>query len=270
MLYTCSIASGSNGNCYYVGDGNDAVLIDAGISCRETEKRMRLRGLSLQSLRAIFISHEHIDHIKGVEVLSQKYQIPVYFTELTHKSSRLRIDQRLVRYFSATEHISVGNLRLQAFAKNHDAIDPHSFVIHAAGLRVGVFTDIGAVCPQVEQHFLACDAAYLEANYDELMLEQGRYPWHLKRRIAGDKGHLSNNQALELFLKSKAEKLQYLFLSHLSKDNNCPQLVTELFQRHSDGTQIVVAPRHEATQVCRLSPSAQTVLQQTLKQASLF
>jgi phosphoribosyl 1,2-cyclic phosphodiesterase len=257
-LFITSLNSGSNGNCYYVGNEHDAVLVDAGISCRETEKRMLRLGLSMKKVRAIFISHEHTDHIRGVTMLSKKYQLPVYITPQTMLHGGLMLDANLAISFRGYEPVRVGELDVTAFPKLHDASDPHSFIISYRDIKVGVFTDIGAPCQHVIQHFGQCHAAFLEANYDEDMLEQGRYPYHLKRRIRGGNGHLSNAQALEIFKTHKPQFMSHLLLSHLSKDNNDPQLVQNLFNLHANGTRIVVASRFEETAVFHISNSVQT------------
>ncbi len=251
-LFITSLNSGSNGNCYYIGNDTEAVLVDAGISCRETEKRMKRLGLDMSKIKAVFISHEHGDHISGVETLANKYRLPVYITAATLANSRLRINTQLVRGFAAYEPVSIGDLSVLAFPKLHDAIDPHSFVISHKGVNVGVFTDIGSPCKHVIENFGKCHIAFLEANYDEYMLENGRYPIHLKRRISGDKGHLSNNQALELFIKHKHPELSLLYLSHLSKDNNSPHLALDLFASFAEDTDIAVASRYKETPVSRV------------------
>ncbi|MDQ3047431.1 MAG: MBL fold metallo-hydrolase [Bacteroidota bacterium] len=248
-LFICSINSGSNGNCYYVGNGEEAVLIDVGISCREIEKRMLRAGLSMQSLKAIFISHEHSDHIRGVVVLARKYKLPVYITAATLKNSPISLEPELVRSFISNEPVSIGALSITPFLKYHDAIDPYSFVVSGNGIHIGVFTDLGIVCDQLIHHFKQCDAVFLEANYDEEMLENGRYPFYLKKRIRGGKGHLSNRQALELVLKYRTGKLKHLLLSHLSKENNSPELVQELFEKNSGKVKITVASRSEESPV---------------------
>lgn len=248
-LYIASLNSGSNGNCYYVGNGREAVLIDAGISCRETEKRMQQLGLSLQTVRAIFISHEHTDHIKGVAVLSKKYGIPVYITESTLNNSRLDLQPELIRSFVADEVIAVGELTVTAFGKLHDAQDPHSFTVEGNGVAIAVLTDIGDCCEQVVHHFSRCNAAFLEANYDDDLLENGRYPWHLKNRIRGGKGHLSNRKALDLFREHRSDLLTHVLLCHLSADNNDPGLVYDLFEQHAGKTLVTVASRHEVSAV---------------------
>jgi phosphoribosyl 1,2-cyclic phosphodiesterase len=248
-LYFASINSGSNGNCYYVGNAEEAVLVDAGISCREIVKRMARLSLSMEKVKALFISHEHSDHIRGVEVLSKKYKLPVYITPATHNNSNLRIQEELVREFKPYQPIKIGGLHITAFPKLHDASDPHSFLVSGNGLNVGVFTDIGHACQHVIEAFRQCHAVFLETNYDETMLEEGAYPFYLKRRIQSEKGHLSNRQALELYKSHKPEFMTHVLLSHLSRDNNSPQLAHKLFEENALGAKVVVASRDYETEV---------------------
>jgi len=270
-LFIASIASGSNGNCYYIGNEQEAVLVDAGISCRETVKRMRRIGLSIEKVKAIFISHEHSDHIRGVEVLSKRYEIPVYITSKTLQNSRLRLELPLTFGFTAYEPVVIGGFSVHPFPKFHDAIDPHSFIVAANGIRIGVFTDIGESCEHVATHFGQCHAAFLETNYDEVMLEQGRYPYHLRRRIDGKFGHLSNRQALDLFNEHRPSFLSHLFLSHLSKDNNDPAIAMNLFNEHAGDTLVVHASRYEETAVYCIKGSGHLQPEATkLGQMALF
>ena len=248
-LFVSSLNSGSNGNCYYIGNQDEAILIDGGISCRETEKRMKRLGLSLQHVKGIFVTHEHGDHVHGIPAISKKYKIPVYATAETSWRGKLDIQKHLVIPFRGNVPIAIGNLSVTGFSKLHDASDPHSFIVSDGAVRVGVFTDIGSPCENVIHHFQQCHAAFLEANYDEALLEQGRYPYHLKVRIRGGKGHLSNTQAMELFAKYGAPFLSHLFLSHLSEDNNRPKIVRELFKKICGRTEIIIASRHKETSV---------------------
>jgi phosphoribosyl 1,2-cyclic phosphodiesterase len=251
-----SLNSGSNGNCYYIENQQDAILVDAGITCRETEKRMVRLGLSMSKVRAIFVSHEHSDHIRGIPVMAKKYKLPVFITDETLKMSRFSLGSHLLKTFKAHESVQIGDLEITAFPKFHDATEPHSFIVSCNGIKVGVFTDIGIPCEHVIRYFSSCHAAFLEANYDEDMLENGRYPYHLKARIRGGHGHLSNRQALELFCTSGTH-MSHLLLSHLSRDNNNPDLVLELFKSRSQGTEIIVASREKESKVYHInSPSA--------------
>jgi phosphoribosyl 1,2-cyclic phosphodiesterase len=267
-LFITSLNSGSNGNCYYIGNDREAILVDAGISCKETEKRMRRLGLSMDKVKAIFISHEHTDHIKGVQVLSKKYQLPVYITNDTLVNGGLSLTEQYP--FRAYVPVQIGDISVTAFPKFHDAAEPHSFIVTCNEIRIGVFTDIGAPCEHLIKHFQQCHAAFLEANYDEQMLEQGRYPYYLKKRIRGGHGHLSNKQALDLFKTHKPAYMTHLLLSHLSKDNNTPELVLNLFNQHAGETKIIIASRDEETEVYQITAKFVKIVKVKPVQLSMF
>lgn len=252
-LFITSLNTGSNGNCFYIGNAEEAILVDAGLTCKETEIRMQRLSLSMKKVKAIFISHEHGDHIKGLPVLAKKYQIPIYITTNTLIRGKQQLQLDLVQSFNAYLPVRIGNLSVTAFPKKHDAAEPHSFTVCCNGITVGVFTDIGGHCEHVINNFKQCHAAFLEANYCEEMLNNGSYPYFLKNRIRGGNGHLSNKQALDLFLAHKPSYMSHLFLSHLSKDNNCPDLVNKLFSEHANGTEIIVASRLQETAVYHIS-----------------
>ena len=248
-MFICSLNSGSNANCYYLGNQEEAILVDAGLSCRETVKRLKRVGLSIRNVKGIFVSHEHGDHVHGIPTLSKKFKIPVYITRETLRNGRLEISDELIAPIQPFAATNIGSLCVTAFPKLHDACDPLSFIVECASVTVGVFTDIGAPCDHVIRHFQQCHAAFLEANYDDDMLTRGSYPIHLKNRIRGSKGHLSNDQALELFCTHRPPFMSHLFLSHLSRDNNSPKLVKTTFQRVAGGTEIVIASRDKETSV---------------------
>jgi phosphoribosyl 1,2-cyclic phosphodiesterase len=254
-VFVSSLNSGSNGNCYYLGTQDEGILVDAGISCRETVKRLKRLGLSAKKLKAIFITHEHGDHTHGASSLSKKYKIPVFITVKTFNAGRLEIAEELLRTFTAYEPVKIGNFQVIGFPKKHDAIDPHSFIVEINNLCIGVFTDIGSACDHVIQNFSRCHAAFLESNYDDDMLLQGSYPYHLKERIRGNLGHLSNEQALNIFLNHRGENLSHLFLSHLSQDNNSPKLVKNLFLKHAGNTEIIVASRQKESKLYHITQS---------------
>lgn len=253
-LQICSLNSGSNANCYYIGNQKEAVLVDAGLSCRETELRMNRSGLSMADLKAIFISHEHADHISGLYAISKKYDLPVYITSGTLNNIRTRVNRKLLINFETEKPVTIGSLSITGFSKSHDASDPHSFIISEGKLNIGVFTDIGFPGKDLTRYFKYCDAAFLESNYCEDMLENGSYPRILKKRISGQKGHLSNTQALELFIKYRPPQITHLILSHLSENNNDPKIVNELFQPHAGNTKIIIASRYEETPVYHIEP----------------
>lgn len=248
-LQIASLNSGSNGNCYYIGNGQEAVFVDAGLSCKETEIRMKRLGLDIRLVKAIFISHEHSDHISGVSVLASKYQIPVYVSQPTLKEAGFWKIRKYTCTLTSQQPVTVGNLRITAFQKKHDACDPYSFVVSQAKINIGVFTDIGEPCDQLIHYFKQCHAAFLESNYDEDMLEKGRYPVYLKNRIRGGAGHLSNRQAFELYTRYRPSFMSHLLLSHLSKENNTPELVESLFKSVFNDTKVIIASRYRESEI---------------------
>ena len=256
MLSFAAIASGSNGNCYFVGDGREAVLIDAGISCRETERRMARLGLSPANLNGVFISHEHTDHISGVTVLAKKYELPVYINEATLANSRLKLPVHLVRLLQPQLPVRFGNLSVQPFGKSHDAADPLSFVVSCNNFHVGVFTDIGYACSEVIHFLRTCHAVFIESNYCDQMLAESRYPMLLKRRISGKKGHLSNAETLQLLTQHAGEQLTHVIFSHLSANNNHPDRVSAVFAPLLQRFTTHIASRHQESPLFSLHTSA--------------
>jgi phosphoribosyl 1,2-cyclic phosphodiesterase len=164
-------------------------------------------------------------------------------------NSRIPIEPQLVYSFQKNKPVKIGSLSITPFNKSHDAADPHSFMVSDNGINIGIITDIGYPCKQVIKYFGQCQAAFLEANYCADMLANGSYPYHLQQRISGDEGHLSNAQALDLFVNYKSPRLKLLILSHLSKNNNKPELVEKLFKQLAGDTEIVVASRYAPTPV---------------------
>ncbi len=271
-LFIASLNSGSNANCYYIGNAREAVLVDAGLSCRETERRMNRLQLSMEKVKALFVSHEHADHISGVPGIAKKYKLPVYITDDTLRNCKMPLDSMQVHSFRHNKKINIGSLLVTPFRKNHDAADPHSFVVSGNGVNIGVFTDIGFACKRVIKHFGQCHAAFLECNYCDDLLEKGSYPYHLKKRIRSDEGHLSNAQALELFQYYRSPDLQLLLLSHLSKNNNNPKLVEKLFASHAGKVRVVIASRYEASPLFEVTPEKgfQKKKEKPNRQLSLF
>jgi len=261
-LQIASLNSGSNGNCYYIGNSNDAILVDIGLSLRETEIRMKQLNLSVEKLRAIFISHEHTDHIKGLSTFANKYKIPIYITPETAKGGP-KLIRHLSKTFEANQPIYISkdanpstavSIMVTPFFKEHDAADPHSFIISYQGIHVGVITDIGIACNNVTHYFQQCHAAFLESNYDEVLLKNGRYSQPLKERISNGKGHISNRQALDLFKNYRPKNMSHLLLSHLSKENNSPELVLQTFLPHANQTNILIASRYEPSPLIEIAP----------------
>lgn len=223
-ISVCMLASGSRGNAIYLSDGNSRILIDAGLSGVEIERRMSSRGLDPEKLDGIVVSHEHSDHIQAVGILSRRFKLPVYISERTYAAASQqlgRIDD--VRRFSCGSPFPIGGLELHPFSISHDAMDPAGFTVTANGTRIGIATDLGIATSMVKTHLKACSALILEANHDPVMLAEGSYPWPLKQRIKGRTGHLSNDDTLQLLKEILHDRLSHVILAHLSEQNNTPE-----------------------------------------------
>jgi phosphoribosyl 1,2-cyclic phosphodiesterase len=220
----CVLASGSKGNAVYVSDGDTTVLVDAGLSGLELEKRMRLRNLAPERLDAIVVSHEHSDHIRGVGVMARRYRVPVYLTPGTGQSgvSALGRVADLV-HFQPGSPFCIHTLAFHPFALPHDAADPSGFTVSSRGVKLGIATDLGTAPAMIQAHLADCQALVLEANHDPRMLVEGPYPWPLKQRIAGRTGHLSNPESRDLLGRVRHDGLRHVVLAHLSETNNTPE-----------------------------------------------
>ncbi|WP_346855180.1 MBL fold metallo-hydrolase [uncultured Draconibacterium sp.] len=249
MLEICAIASGSNGNCYYIGNNTDAILIDAGLSGKQIINRMNEVGLNPAKIKAVFITHEHGDHMRGARGVSKKLHVPIYITSKTFFGAYKNMRPDSPNYFTPDEEIEVGEFTVYPVQKNHDAAEPCSFRIKYNNKNIGVFTDIGEACENVKSHISICDALFLESNYDEKMLWDGVYPYFLKQRVASELGHLSNDQTFELLEKHTNGNLQCVFLSHISKENNTPEKALERMGTLADKFEVKLASRYEASEV---------------------
>lgn len=228
QLSLCVLASGSRGNATYISDGRTAILVDAGLSGKEIQRRMAARGLDPQALDAIVVSHEHADHIQGVGVLSRRFGLTVHINERTHQASRNGLGRlTAVSPFVCGEGFAIGTLAVHPFSISHDAEDPAGFTISSNGIKVGLATDLGVVTSVVRTHLAACDILVLEANHDDRMLIDGPYPWPLKQRIRSRSGHLSNDDAALLLQDLRHDELSHVILAHLSEENNTAQRARE-------------------------------------------
>lgn len=249
MIEICALASGSNGNCYYIGNKEDAILIDAGINCKQILMRMKLKGLDPARIRGIFITHEHNDHVCGARVLGKKLDVPVYMTKGTYQSLYFTNQPVAVRFIKPGEPVMLIPFVIHPILKNHDAKEPTSFRIEFQGINIGVFTDIGLPCQNVTSHIQACHVLFLETNYDEKMLWEGPYPYHLKQRVASDVGHLSNLQAVNLLTEHAGPALKWVFLSHLSAENNTPQIAWDALKHLEERFNIRLTSRREPSEL---------------------
>lgn len=232
MLELCSIASGSSGNCICVGDDNTHVLIDAGVSGKRIETGLNEIELKTAEMQGILITHEHIDHIGGLGVLARKYGIPIYATQATadailHTKSVGKIDEELFRVIHPGEEFEIANLRFKPISISHDAADPVAYRISNDDRSMAVVTDLGTYDQSLIDELQGLDALLLEANHDVNMLQMGAYPYPLKQRILGDRGHLSNERSGQLLCSLLHDHFKSVVLGHLSKENNYEKLAYE-------------------------------------------
>ena len=228
----CSIASGSSGNCIYVGSDATHLLVDVGISGKRTEAGLKELDLSMRDIDGVFITHEHADHVAGLGVLGRKYNMPICATKGTieaikRNSSLGEIPEELFMPVSADEKIIIKDLVCNPMKISHDAAEPVAYRISHGKKKVGIITDLGTYDDYTVESLKGMDALLLEANHDVNMLQVGPYPYHLKKRILGERGHLSNEMAGQLLCSLLHEKLQAVILGHLSKENNLPELAYE-------------------------------------------
>jgi phosphoribosyl 1,2-cyclic phosphodiesterase len=238
-LSVCLLASGSRGNAIYIAGGQTRILIDAGLSGVEIQRRMARRGLDPKELDGIVVSHEHSDHIQAVGILARRFKLPVYISEETYtvSSGQLgRIDT--VERFQCGAPFQVGELELHPFSISHDASDPAGFTVTSNGTRIGIATDLGIATNLVKTHLQDCVALIIEANHDPVMLEEGPYPWPLKQRIQSRAGHLSNEDTTRLLQEVLHDGLTHVILAHLSEQNNSPEMALETVKQALAGTRV--------------------------------
>ena len=221
----CSIASGSSGNCTYAGTEHSAVLVDVGMSGKRIREGLQDADRKPEDIDAILITHEHADHIKGLGVMARKYGIPIYATQgtisyITGCSQLGVIDPELLHVIRADEPFSIGDLSVEAFSIWHDAAEPVGYRLSSGGKSIAVATDMGCYDDYIVEHLRGLDSILLEANHDVNMLQVGPYPWPLKQRILGKKGHLSNDSAGSLLCDILHDKMSHILLGHLSQENN--------------------------------------------------
>jgi len=222
-LSVCVLASGSKGNAIYVSDGASSILVDAGLSGKAIELRMREKGLDPAALTAILVSHEHSDHIQGVGVLSRRYRVPVHIARSTLAAAPQVGRLHETRLFECGSDFAVGALLIHPFSISHDAADPSGFTFQRNGAKIGIATDLGVATTMVKEHLKACTLLVLEANHDPDMLINGPYPWPLKQRIKSRSGHLSNEDSRQLLCEIQHADLTHVVLAHLSETNNTPE-----------------------------------------------
>lgn len=259
----CSIASGSSGNCIYAGSERTHLLIDAGISKKRIEAGLDILEIKGEELNGILITHEHSDHIQGLGVLSRRYEIPIFATAGTiagiKKSHSLgRMPEGLLQEIQVDEPFMLGDLKINPFMISHDASEPSGYRIEHQDKAAAVVTDLGVYDEYTVQNLKNLNAVLLEANHDVHMLEAGSYPYHLKRRVLGERGHLSNELSGRLLCDILHDNLKYIVLGHLSHENNYARLAHETVKLEitlgdnpykGDEVPITVASRESVSEV---------------------
>lgn len=239
MLRFTSLGSGSRGNSTLISSKQCKILVDCGFSVKETEKRLLTKGVEPSTIDAIFVTHEHGDHGNGVGRFGRRYNVSIFGTEGTLNS----IDTKSCKTIELfrDEYLEFGDLCVIPISVPHDAREPSQYIFEHAEKRFGILTDLGHVTEHVVAHYQFCNALLLEANHDLDQLWNGPYPESLKQRIAGDNGHLSNCQSMELLDRLDANSLNSVVLAHLSDENNCPNIVNAQFERFRSSFSIQLA-----------------------------
>lgn len=252
---TSSLVSGSSGNAIHVSSGEAALLVDIGVSCKRIEAGLSAIGAHPDEVDGILITHEHSDHVCGLDVFCRRHRVPVYINRRTwaRVKPRLRDPSQIdVRFVEAGERIELAGLDVQSFSTPHDAADPVGWRIDTGTRVVSVLTDLGHFSDAIYEAIAGSDIVYIEANYDPEMLRYGPYPWHLKQRIASADGHLSNLDSAEAIRRLIASGTGTFVLSHLSEHNNLPSLaeltVSRQLAEHDlvaeRDYRLLLAPRH--------------------------
>ena len=226
-LTFCSFSSGSSGNCYLVKSGQTAILIDAGISGRKVAESLGKAAVGAEEVKAVLITHEHSDHIRSLKAINRKLpHARTYANSGTWESICALVPESRRVVFKTGEEFSVGDVKIKAFPLLHDAAEPVGFSFTLGESRISILTDTGCLSEEIFDEIKEADLLILEANHDVEMLKVGRYPWFLKQRILGDRGHLSNVAAAELICRliSGRKKNRHVLLAHLSRENNFPEM----------------------------------------------
>ncbi|MGI6685553.1 MAG: MBL fold metallo-hydrolase [Bacillota bacterium] len=253
-----TLFSGSSGNSIYVGTEKTKILVDAGFSGKRIVEALNEINIDIKEIQALMVTHEHIDHIKGLGVLSRRYDIPIYASPKTW--GNLSCIGKVAEY-NKREYdygMEIGDLKVDFFKTCHDAVQPVGMVFYHGDYKIGIATDTGCITSGIKKSLLGANAVIFEANHDEEMLIKGPYPYHLKKRIAGDHGHLSNRAAGEALTEIITSDTQHVVLAHLSETNNTPhvayQAVAEVLEREDilDEINLTVAPRYEAHQLIKI------------------
>lgn len=234
----CPLASGSKGNCIYLGTKRTKILIDAGISSKIIEQRLEEIKVDINDIDAILVTHEHTDHIKGIQTLGAKRKIPIFANSDTAKAIYETMDEcPKFKIFSTGESFEFGDIEIHPFSIQHDAVDPVAFTIRYDGLKLGFCTDLGFATSLVANQLVECDYLYLESNHQPSMVHASSRPDVYKKRVLSRQGHLSNEECAELLSKIVHSKLKHVYLAHLSEECNSPQLALKIVQEKLKGSE---------------------------------
>ncbi len=220
----CVLGSGSKGNCTLLATEKTRLLIDAGLSCRETYARLAAIGEPVDGLDAVVVSHEHTDHIYGLQVLARDGKLPIYISPPTRDAVSWGTRIQSFEHFAASEKFIIGDIEVTPFPVPHDAVDPVAFTFDTQGIRISLVTDLGYIPEVVKQRVKGCHCLIFESNHDLDMLKVGPYPWYVKQRVMSRHGHLSNNATAAFLAEDFDGRAQVLVLAHLSETNNHPEI----------------------------------------------
>lgn len=266
MTRLASLGSGSRGNGTLVHIGNELFLVDCGFTLKQTEIRLARLGVKPAEISAVLVTHEHSDHLSGVAALAHKYALPVYTSYGTLHSKAARKGSLVGRVLEAHTSVQVGEVEVIPVVVPHDAREPVQFVFQHDNLRIGVISDLGHITPHVTKHYQALDLLLMEANHDREMLQRGRYPESVKRRIMGRFGHLSNEQAAQFLTEISHPDLQVV-IGHVSEENNHPDLLQESFAGfHNEVRQLQFASQDDGADwiIADQSVTSERVLSQVV------
>lgn len=261
MLKYCSIGSGSSGNCHYIGYENTNILIDAGLTGKKIEDS--LKNININNLNGIFITHEHSDHIKGVGILSRKYNIPIFANLKTWQAMKDKIgeiDKRNIMVFENDKTYSLGKIIIRPFSIPHDSSDAVGYSFYANNEKISIATDIGMITDNIRKNLYKSKLVIIESNYDKNMLMMGPYPYNLKKRVSSEFGHLSNEDCGNFCVELVNNGTKNILLAHLSKENNFPELAYEttksiLFENDikiDKNINLEVLPREQISEIYKL------------------
>jgi phosphoribosyl 1,2-cyclic phosphodiesterase len=229
-LNFCSLSSGSSGNCYYLGNEFHGILIDAGISANTIRRFLKDMDISMQTISGVLITHNHIDHIRGLELLTRKNTLPAFTTHKIWESiqtQQKKVSPDCIREIPLRQKFHLAGFDIEAFPVCHDAPETIGFHICSGDKKITIVTDLGHICETAAPYIKAANLLVIESNYDEEMLVTGKYPHYLKARIKSDHGHLSNHQTSAFLADNISDNLSYICLAHLSNNNNSPEIVLQ-------------------------------------------